>query len=563
MEHVAPKKKKPEKVVLVNVENTCYPSITRNAKRLGWKITENEEKTLLFWYDNNVTVEVCLSLHPWQFINHIPGTYIISRKIDLARNIERIQKVLPKLYTFHPKSFSVPAQDLDLQQYMAQASLKDKTFIIKPDLGSQGKGIYLIQDPDDVMYIKEMAIAQQYIAPHLLGGYKFDLRIYVLVSSIDPLRIYTFHEGMARFCTEPYQKPRPGNLDQIYRHLTNYSLNKKNDKFTQPTEKDSSDGFKRSYSSVMKEMEDEGIDVKKVKSEIHDLIVLTILSVHSFLKHTVKTSFRVSDNKSRCFEIMGFDVMIGKNLKPWLLEVNHSPSLQCDSPFDKELKDSVISGAMKIMNIDPKFMKIVTEQEKLKTQQRITGSSRGFKQIEYNEEKETEIAKETGWIQLFPNLDDPEKQKMYEDVLSTEASLQPIGNDETAATRRRKEAIQAKLKKDEEDEKKKEEMISGKKKVSTKPKAENDAASPSTVRPKQIISRTPRSVQLLREAKLSRIRSEQMREARIKAEDGSGDPSLCIQQPVQPQQGGIVQIARQAPHVTRPKISSKNILFDL
>ena len=42
----------------------------------------------------------------------------------------------------------------------------------------------------------ESAIAQQYIAPCLLEGLKFDFRIYALVSSIDPLRVYIFREGM-------------------------------------------------------------------------------------------------------------------------------------------------------------------------------------------------------------------------------------------------------------------------------------------------------------------------------------------------------------------------------
>ena len=562
------KKKRPEKVVLINVENTCYPSITRNAKRLGWKITESDTKALLFWYDNNVTVEVCLSLLPWQFINHIPGTYCISRKIDLARNIERIQRILPKVFTFHPKSFALPAQNLDLQQYMASVSLKDKTFIIKPDLGAQGKGIYLIQDPEDVEGIGELAIAQQYIAPHLLDGYKFDLRIYVLVSSIDPLRIYTFHEGMARFCTEPYQKPRPGNLDQIYRHLTNYSLNKKNDKFSQPTEKDSTDGFKRSFSSVLDQMKSEGVDIEKIKESIHDLIVLTILSVHSFLKHTVKTSFRVNDGKSRCFEIMGFDIMIDKKLKPWLLEVNHSPSLHCDSPFDKELKDSVISGTMKIMNINPKFKKIVTDQEKLRTQQRITGASKSTQKSNFNAEKETEISKETGWMLLYPS-EDPEKQSFYDSVLQAEATLSPIGTEENAATKHRREAIQAQLKKKEESEKLENEIMNKKKKVS-KPKPDSDLQAPVVTQKPSLPNRTPRSVQLLREAKMARIRSEQLREAKAKQQQltfpDSDDVPLSYdspQMPPQPQVHGIAVYTRQMPHVTKPKVTPKNVVLDL
>ena len=52
-------------------------------------------------------------------------------------------------------------------------------------------------------------------------GFKFDLRIYVMVTSFDPLRIYIFNEGLARFSTVRYDGS-PLNLGNIYMHLTNY-----------------------------------------------------------------------------------------------------------------------------------------------------------------------------------------------------------------------------------------------------------------------------------------------------------------------------------------------------
>ena len=63
-------------------------------------------------------------------------------------------------------------------------------------------------------------------APHLVDGLKYDLRIYVLLNCVSPLRVYIHEEGLARFCTEPYKKPTVRNMDNLYMHLTNYAINK-------------------------------------------------------------------------------------------------------------------------------------------------------------------------------------------------------------------------------------------------------------------------------------------------------------------------------------------------
>jgi tubulin polyglutamylase TTLL6/13 len=61
---------------------------------------------------------------------------------------------------------------------------------------------------------------------YLIDGLKFDLRIYVLLFGVDPLRIFMYHEGLARFATVPYQAPVPKNLGNLFMHLTNYAINK-------------------------------------------------------------------------------------------------------------------------------------------------------------------------------------------------------------------------------------------------------------------------------------------------------------------------------------------------
>ena len=104
-------------------------------------------------------------------------------------------------------------------------------FIIKPECQSQGRGIYLTSTVDNVP-AHEHIVAQRYITdPYLIDGLKFDLRIYVLLNGISPLRAYVYDEGLARFATAPYEPPNPRNLNNMFMHLTNYAINKNADNY--------------------------------------------------------------------------------------------------------------------------------------------------------------------------------------------------------------------------------------------------------------------------------------------------------------------------------------------
>jgi tubulin polyglutamylase TTLL6/13 len=86
----------------------------------------------------------------------------------------------------------------------------------------------LTNRPDDINP-EDHYVVQQYIKkPLLIDNLKFDCRLYVLVLSVDPLRIYLFKEGLARFSTDLYQAPCKKNLSNLYMHLTNYAINCKN-----------------------------------------------------------------------------------------------------------------------------------------------------------------------------------------------------------------------------------------------------------------------------------------------------------------------------------------------
>lgn len=195
------------------------------------------------------------------------------------------------------------------------------------------------------MPIDEACIISKYIPnPFLINGLKFDLRIYVMVTSMDPWRIYIFNEGLARFAVDVYDPTTSKTAKNA--HLTNFSLNKKNDKFVnnQSAEQDDQ-GHKWSLQAINKYLEKFGIDMNLVWSRIYDVILKSLMSVDGYISAGLKKM----PHKSNCFELLGFDILLDSDMKPWLMEVNLSPSLATESPLDLKIKSNLFLDTMNLM----------------------------------------------------------------------------------------------------------------------------------------------------------------------------------------------------------------------
>lgn len=168
-----------------------------------------------------------------QICNQVPGSNAIGRKDKLASCIVAAQNRVGKdVYDFIPKTYILPQATSIAMREMA---MNPGTFYIyKPALGARGEGIRLISN-GDVIVDDKPAVVQKYISnPLLVNGYKFDLRIYVLITSVDPFIFYIYNEGLGRFATRKYHKPTMRNKKLKKMHLTNFSINASSDTFVNP-----------------------------------------------------------------------------------------------------------------------------------------------------------------------------------------------------------------------------------------------------------------------------------------------------------------------------------------
>ena len=204
----------------------------------------------------------------------------ISHKGELAKHLNRLRQFFPEDFAFCPRTWLLPEDQESFEVYAHKQRELGKviTYIVKPDEGSQGEGIFLIQNPRDLYNIRLPAIIQEYISkPLLIRGLKFDLRLYVLVVGLDPLKVYLSHSGMVRFCTLAYQPPTTKNLHKTFMHLTNYSLNKRSKDYVHSEDGDK--GSKQTFGSVLSELQSHGIDTHELWSRISQLVCKTVVAV--------------------------------------------------------------------------------------------------------------------------------------------------------------------------------------------------------------------------------------------------------------------------------------------
>lgn len=219
-------------------------------KLFHWNLSYNPETEWdVLWTDNAVSPETLAKMKPFQKINHFPGMYSIAKKNHLGRNLMRMKKAFPEAFKFFPSTWLLPTEFADFKKQFNKPG--SKTFIVKPAASSQGHGIFLTTTCENVS-TSEQLVAQRYLQkPYLIEGLKFDLRLYVLLAGCDPLRIFLYHDGLARFATEQYVAPSRENMENICMHLTNYAINKENPKFIFNKNAEQADvGHKRSLLSV-------------------------------------------------------------------------------------------------------------------------------------------------------------------------------------------------------------------------------------------------------------------------------------------------------------------------
>jgi len=183
----------------------------------------------------------------------------------------------------------------------------------------EGKGIFVATEYAEIQSkttaSRSNFIVQRLLKPHLIGGKKYDLRTYVLVSQFQPLQCHFYHEGIVRFAANEYESK--GKEDGRSRWMTNTYFNKK---FA------SVDDLTWTFKRLMDTLAADGVDTNQLMANMKSAIVSTLLTMEpaamNHLRNEIKTPC------DGCYQLLGVDVMLGHDLTAKVIEINGIPSMQ-------------------------------------------------------------------------------------------------------------------------------------------------------------------------------------------------------------------------------------------
>ncbi|KAG5446572.1 putative tubulin polyglutamylase ttll9 [Clonorchis sinensis] len=350
---------------IIKYKCTFTNTIGNVLRNRGWQEVSREDECEFYWCEPMTMKELFDHGLPTSLMKvcHFRNHHELTRKNLMVKNLKRFKKKYEKDYgkleaqkiEFIPTTFELPAE----YHMFIEAFRKSpgSIWIMKPIAKSQGKGIFLFRKLKDIEAWKRVGMTEQacgdilnrespetYVVsryidnPYLVSERKFDLRVYVLVTSFSPLKAWVYRDGFARFSNTPFSLD---TLDDQYVHLTNVAVQK-----TAP-DYDSEKGCKWSVCKLRRFLQAQHgfAKVAELFNRIDMIFVISLLSVQKIM---------IQDK--RCFELYGYDILIDNELKPWLLEINASPSLTASSKEDYILKCNLLDDMLDVVDLEGRLV---------------------------------------------------------------------------------------------------------------------------------------------------------------------------------------------------------------
>jgi hypothetical protein len=216
-------------------------------------------------------------------------------------------------------------------------------WIVKPGNLSRGRNIKMFSDLDKITeftksssfsVIKPKWIIQKYVEnPFLITGRKFDIRLYVLLTSVNPFTLWFYEDYYIRLSPTIYSSD---DKETSSMHLTNFSVSKY---------------VKVSDNEVYKERMLSRSQFCKIVNSQFGANSSSILEakIKLLLKKVFSAGPKLIADRPKTYEMMGVDILVDETLSPWILEINISPSMETGTSVTQEIVSKVSEDLVKVI----------------------------------------------------------------------------------------------------------------------------------------------------------------------------------------------------------------------
>lgn len=292
-------------------------------------------------YNNN--------LFKYQKVYMFPNASFYFRKDILYRNYYEMKKLFFIDFDYIPETYCYPKEKYLIEKKFNDYKLNiSDLWILKPSNWYGGNGIsFLITIKNITM--KEFVLSKYIQNLSLINGKKYDLRLYVLISGLKPLRIYLYKEGLVRIASEIFSI-NTNSIKNKFIHLTNTDVNKLNKNYIRPNNSYNQKANIWNIFMYKKFLKENNIDWNTIKEKIKDIIIKSMISVYYNLTLEIEKN---NLNDQNYFEILGFDILITNDFVPKLIEINFAPELAVHNDLDKPIKYNLFIEALDLIGIVP------------------------------------------------------------------------------------------------------------------------------------------------------------------------------------------------------------------
>ncbi|KAF5829704.1 tubulin-tyrosine ligase family-domain-containing protein [Dunaliella salina] len=299
--------------------------------QMGWEVPGEWD---VLWSPSS-TAQRALSLQPLlpnHCVNAVLGSRALTRKKNLGSTL-RSAYGSDAFSRIMPTTFEIPSQLRQWIAYLKQhkedgsgeeapdpLACGPNTLWVLKTAENLGKGIRVVEqkyalkefleraqrhmEAKDKKQVRQFLAVQRYVEnPLLINGCKFGLRVWVAVTSVDPLRVYLHSNGLVLFSSKEYDEEV---TEDQQGHLTNYAQNV--------------DGEVWDLGMLLNHV---GLEAfTKILAEIKQRVALTFAAAAGKLRASA-----ACHHEAYSYELFGLDFLVDDACVPWLLEVNATPSL--------------------------------------------------------------------------------------------------------------------------------------------------------------------------------------------------------------------------------------------